>query len=98
SDTFNGQSPTSQGTNGICITRMANFGSGFNIYDKFIVIRKDQIPVLNSSAPSNIDFKYYTLAHEMGHYLGLYHTHTQWKMVGGQLEEANDAECGLEEN
>lgn len=98
SDTFNGQSPTSQGTNGICITRMANFGGGFNIYDKFIVIRKDQIPVLNSSNPSSIDFKYYTLAHEMGHYLGLYHTHTQWKMVGGQLAEANDAECALEEN
>lgn len=92
---FNTTSPGNS-TTGLAITAINPANN--QIYNKVIILRKDTLPVLNSVTPTNVDFKYYNAIHEMGHFLGLYHTHQQWKYVAGVLVTATDGECGLEEN
>jgi hypothetical protein len=83
------------GMSGVCASWGVPTDPSFN---KIIIIRRDVMPVLNSITPTNLNFGYNSVIHEVGHYLGLDHTHQQWKYVGGVLVAATDTECGLEEN
>jgi hypothetical protein len=65
-----------------------------------IAIRRDRIPVVNTTSQTNLSQSEYTLVHEMGHYLGLYHTHQLWKLTPstGVYTAVSDNTCRIEEN
>ncbi len=75
-----------------------NWTIGNLISKKAITLKKEYLPVFYSENPSPSDFKYYTIIHEVGHYLGLHHTHLQWQYIDGVLSPASDSDCGIEEN
>lgn len=55
--------------------------TNFGMKRKAIAIRKDKIPNYANIAPNNLELGSNTLAHEVGHYLGLEHTHQRWEII-----------------
>ena len=82
------------GTAGVTYT----WALGNTITKKTIALRKELLPDFSSVAPTLTDFKYYTAIHEVGHYLGLYHTHELWENVAGVLKPWTGIGCPIEEN
>lgn len=77
--------------------------AGNTITKKVIALKKDFMPSFSALNPTLSDLKNFTSIHEVGHYLGLYHTHQQWKYVSGVLVPEIDGSstnivCGIEEN
>ena len=73
-----------------------------DVVKKIITIRVDYIPEYNNANPTLDELKLHTLVHEMGHYMGLYHTHQMWKYDNnGNLITVKDTYSGcdrIEEN
>ncbi len=52
---------------------------------KYIAIKKEKIPELNTPTLTLNNSKFYTLTHEVGHYFGLIHPHQIWHYENGIL-------------
>lgn len=59
-----------------------NNGSG-QMEKKIIFVTKETIPNFSTTQPTPADLSNYSIAHEVGHYLGLVHTHQLWRYVSG---------------